>query len=328
MANPRDQILDWTDQGRIAPGKLRAALEAGGALPDASQWRRFLDRMLLWMGSVMLACAAIFFFAFNWAEMGRLAKIGLVEAPILGALFLLWRLGLERAAGKAALFAAALLAGGLLALIGQIYQTGADTWELFAVWAAAILPWTLVGRLTALWVLWLALLNLAVALYCLTFGFLWGFVFAPERLMWMLFGLNTAALVAWEACAAAGLEWLRERWSVRIVATASGTLVTWLALVHILDWRGSGSTHWGLPLWLAWMAAAYAAYRHRLKDVYVLAGGVLSAIVVIATFLAKNMASHADAGAFLFIGLVIIGLSAAGGWWLKRVINEQDGEAA
>ena len=27
---------------------------------------------------------------------------------------------------------------GLFALIGQIYQTGADPWELFAVWAAAI----------------------------------------------------------------------------------------------------------------------------------------------------------------------------------------------
>jgi uncharacterized membrane protein len=252
MANARDEVLDWAEQGRIAPGGLRAALEAGGALPDAIRWRRFLDLLLLWMGAVMLACSAIFFFAFNWAEMGRLAKIGLVEAPMVGALFLLWRLGLERAAGKATLFAVALLAGGLLALIGQIYQTGADTWELFAVWAAAILPWTLVGRLAPLWVLWLVLLNLAVSLYYLTFG------------------LNTAALVAWEACAAAGLEWLRERWSVRIVAT-SGTLITWLAVMDIFDW--GSSSHWGLPLWLAWMAAAYAAYRHWLKDVYVLAGG-------------------------------------------------------
>lgn len=325
MANPRDEILDWSEQGRIAPGRLRAALEAGGALPGANDWRRFLDRLLLWMGTVMLACSAIFFFAFNWAEMGRLAKIGLVEAPILGALFLLWRLGLERASGRAVLFAAALLTGGLLALIGQIYQTGADTWELFAVWAAAILPWTLVGRLAPLWVLWLALLNLAVSLYYLTFGFLWGFVFAPQRLMWMLFGLNTGALVAWEACAAAGLEWLRERWSARVVATASGTLITWLALTDVFDWRSS--SHWGLPLWLGWMAAAYAAYRRWLKDVYVLAGGVLSAIVVIAALFGKSL-SHSDAGGFLFMGLVIIGLSAAGGWWLKSVINEQDGGAA
>ena len=49
----------------------------------------------------------------------------------------------NRPAGKAALLAAALLTGGLLALIGQTYQTGADTFELFATWAALILPWVL-----------------------------------------------------------------------------------------------------------------------------------------------------------------------------------------
>jgi uncharacterized membrane protein len=324
MADPRNEILDWSEQGRIAPGKLRAALEAAEALPTAAQWRRFLDRLLLWMGSVMLAAAVIFFFAFNWDQMGRLAKIGLVEAFLVAALFLLWRLGLERAAGKATLFAAALLAGGLLALIGQIYQTGADPWELFAVWAAAILPWALLGRLAPLWVLWLALLNLAGSLYYSTFG-IFGMLFAPERLAWLLFGLNTAALVVWEGCAAAGLDWMRERWSARIVATASGALAAWLAVIDVFDARGSSD--WGIPAWLAWIGAAYAMYRHRVKDVYVLAGGVLSVIVVIACFLAKHM-KMSDAGAFLFIGLVIIGLSAAGGWWLKNVVNEHDKEAA
>ena len=321
MANARNEVLDWSEQGRLAPGKLREALEATGALPDARDWRRFLDRLLLWMGTVMLASAAIFFFAFNWAEMGRLAKIGLVEALIVAALAGLWRLGLEAATGKAALFAASLLVGGLLALIGQIYQTGADTWELFAVWAAAILPWALLGRLPALWVLWLALLNLAGALYYMTFGIFFSLLFEPERLAWLLFGLNTAALVLWELCAATGLDWLRERWSVRIVATASGALATWLAMMDIFDWRAS--SHWGLPGWLAWMAAAYATYRHWQKDVYVLAGGVLSAIVVVASVLGKNM-GHSDAGGFLFIGMVIIGMSAAGGWWLKNVVNEEE----
>ena len=51
---------------------------------------------------------------------------------------------------------AALLVGALLALVGQTYQTGADTFELFAVCAAAILPWVLVACFPTLWVLWLA----------------------------------------------------------------------------------------------------------------------------------------------------------------------------
>ena len=44
-----------------------------------------------------------------------------------------------------------LFTGALLALVGQTYQTGADTYELFALWAFAITAWVAVARLPALW---------------------------------------------------------------------------------------------------------------------------------------------------------------------------------
>lgn len=320
MANARDEILDWSEQGCIASGKLRDALEAGGALPTADQWRGFLDRVLLYMGAVLLGAGVIFFFAFNWQDLGRYAKFALVQAPIPVALAFAWKLGLDRAAGKAALLAAALVMGALLALVGQTYQTGADTWELFAAWAAAILPWVLLARFPALWILWLLLANVALTLYFTTFGF-WGALFAPEKLLWLLFGMNTAALAIWEGLAAAGIAWLRKRWSLRILAFASGGMATALAVFHIVDW-GRDIT-WGVPAWLAWMALAYGAYRHWTKDLFVLAGGVLSLTVVTATFLVKQMKIE-HAGSLLFIGLVVIGISAAGGWWLRQVANEEE----
>jgi uncharacterized membrane protein len=321
MASNRDDILDWSDQGRIPHDRLREAFDLAGVLPGASDWRGFLDRMLLFMGVVMVAAGAIFFFAFNWQELGRYGKFALVEVPILAALVFVWRLGVDGIAGKATLLFASLITGALLALVGQTYQTGADTFELFAVWSAAVLPWALVARFPALWIFWLALVNAGVALYFLTFGIFWGMLFAPEKLLWLLFGLNTAALVAWEGLAAGGIIGLRERWSLRILATASAGLVTALAFQDVVDWRGS--SHWGAPLWLAWIVAAYAAYRHWVKDVYVLAGGVLSVIVVATAFVAKQMAMR-EAGAFLFLGLVVIGMSAAGGYWLKQVATEED----
>jgi len=321
MRSNRSDILDWLDQGRLAPEKLRDALALAGALPTAAEWRRFLDRLLALLGVDLLAAGAIFFFAFNWQDLGRFAKFALVEAPIVVALALAWRLGVDGVAGKATLLFAALMAGALLALVGQTYQTGADTWELFAAWAAAILPWALVARFPALWILWLALLNTSLALYFLTFGWLWGMLFAPEKLLWLLFGLNTAALVAWEVLEAGGLAWLRERWAARLLATASGGLVTALAIGQIVGWRHE--SRWAVPAWFAWMVLAYLAYRIWRKDVYVLAGGVLAAIAVVTTFLGKQVRMN-DAGEFLFIGLVVIGMSAAGGFWLKRVATEED----
>lgn len=321
MAHHRREILEWAGQGRIAPQNLRAALELGAVLPTAEQWQRFLDRLLLFMGAVLLAASVIFFLAYNWQDLGRYTKFGLVEALLLVALAFVWRLGLERVSGRAALLAAALLTGALLALVGQTYQTGADTYELFAAWAVAILPWVLLARFPALWILWLALVNLAVTLYFQVFGGWLGIVFGPERQLWLLFGLNTAALLAWEAAAAAGVEWLRERWPVRLIATASGVLVTVLAVIAVFD--SEYSVAWGVIAWLAWLGAAYAVYRRRIKDLYMLAGGVLSAIVVVAAFLGKHLA-RGEAGGLLLIGLIVIGMSAAGGYWLRNVATEED----
>lgn len=322
MAHQRHDILEWAEGGRIAPENLRRALEAGGVLPTRVQWRAFLDRLLLWLGAVMLGVAAVFFLAYNWDDLGRFAKFGLAQGLIVAALAVLWWQGLERVTGKAALLAAAIFTGALLALIGQTYQTGADPFELFGAWAAAILPWALLARFPALWMLWLVLVNLAVVLYFQAFHGIFGVLFGPQRQLWLLFGLNTIALAAWEGCARAGVAWLRERWAPRVIATASGAIATALMLMEIFDLGVIGP---GWAAWIGWMAAAHAVYRRRLKDVYVLAGGVLSAVIVVASLLVRALTEvRFEAGALLLIGLVVIGLSAAGGFWLRNVANEED----
>ena len=268
----------------------------------------------------MLGAALVFFLAYIWHDLGRFAKFALTETALLLALSAVARIGLEATSGKAALLAAAIFTGALLALIGQTYQTGADPFELFAAWALAILPWAIIGRFAALWILWIALLNLAVTLYFQAFHGIFGFVFGPERQLWLLFGLNTLALVLWELAAASGTAWLANRWPARLLATASGGFITTLAIVSIVDERIDLAA---ILVLAAWLACAYGLYRRRIPDLYVLAGASLSVIVVITAFLGKHLIGHDAAGASLFIGLVVIGLSAAAGWWLKQVAKEQ-----
>jgi len=321
MSSDRDLLLEWVEHGQLPPGHLDAALRHSGVHPTPRQWVRFLDQLLLWSSVVLFAAAVVFFFAYNWEALGRYAKFALVEVPLIAAIAGAWKWGPERAAGKAALLLAAFLVGALLALVGQTYQTGADTFELFAAWALAILPWVLVGRMPALWLFWLLLVNVAITLYWQTFrGLLW-IAFSDENMFWAAFALNTAALALWEGLALK-LQWLNERWAIRFVAAASGTLVTILALMAIFESRRHGLA--GLLAWCAWMAAAYAIYRGRIFDLFVLASGVLSAVVVLTSFFVENLMKHGDnAGSFLFIGLVIIGLSGAGAWWLRSVAAER-----
>src|SRR3954466_3346385 len=155
MGGFRSEMLDWLDSGRVAPGRADEALRAAGLLPSPAEWRTMLGRLSLWVETVAMAAALIFFFAFNWDDLGRFAKFGLVEAAVLAALLACWRVPFDGGPGKAILLLLSLLTGALLALAGQVYQTGADTYELFAYWAVLILPWVLVSRFSPLWLLWL-----------------------------------------------------------------------------------------------------------------------------------------------------------------------------
>jgi uncharacterized membrane protein len=301
-------MLDWIQAGRVPPGREQSALRAAGLVPGRSEWRAFLGHLTLWLGTLALAAAVIFFFAFNWDSLGRLAKLGLVEAAIVAALVAGWRFDLETMAGKAVLTLLALLVGALLALVGQIYQTGADTWELFSWWAVLILPWVLVGRFAPLWLLWLALLDLAAWLY-------FSLGSSGDALLWILLGLNSMALVAWEAGHRARIPWLGDTWPPRIAAIASGAMATGLALWAIFD----GGL--GLLGWAAWIGLLYFWYRHVRPDLFMLAGGILSLIVTVAALLAESLLD--DGVGYLLIGLAVIAMSAGGAMWLNRLAREK-----
>ncbi len=324
MTSPRKQILQWAKQGHLNEALLPEALCLAEAEPSPSDWRQFIDKLMLWFGSIFMAVGVIFFFAYNWQEMGRYAKFGLVEFCIVAAIAICWKLGLDRLSGKAALFAATILIGALLALVGQTYQTGADPWQLFAVWAAMILPWVVIGRFGALLLFWIGLINLSMFLYFQTFPRffgVFGVLFGSEAMLWTFFIFNTAILCLWELAAQRQVSWLSERWPLRVLAVASGSLITTLVVWSIFEFRSFGVA---CPIgYLLWLAAAYFVYRHNYTDVFVLAGGVLSVIIVVTVLLAHSMFNHGgNAGSFLIIGLAVIGLSAVGGLWLKSIALE------
>jgi uncharacterized membrane protein len=323
MSGERATILDWVARGALPRERLREALRAAGAVPDPGAWRRFLEVLFLWLGVASLAASVVFFLAANWPLLGRFTKFGLVEAALVAAVAVaLWR-GLDTLPGRAALVAASLLAGALLALVGQTYQTGADTFELFAAWALAIVAWVAVARLPALWILWIVILNLAVFFWyqAVPGAWLWA-IFGRRTQFLALFLLNAAALVAWELASARGVAGFAARWAPRALATASGVAVTILAVWTVLEFGDSGIVH--LLAYALWLGAIYRAYRVRTVDLYVLAGAVLSLVVFVAVALARLLFDRGGADALLVMGLAVVAAASAGTWWLRRVAAEED----
>ncbi len=311
----RADIDHWTAAGLLGDAQRDAALRLAGTIPDAAAWHRFLAQLFLFTGVLFLAAALGYFVAYNWNEMGRFAKIGLLEVAVAvpALLSLMWADGMKR---RAALSAAFLATGPLLAYIGQTYQTGADPWQLFAAWAGMTLPWVLVANWRPAWALWLAILNLGVQLY---FSDVWhpGAGGARESAhLLSLVALNGIALAAFERCAAYihGGGRVVERLCVLAVA-ASATL---MFLAFVFDYRFRQV--WQLPVSVLALAGLAAWYRMKQLDVVALALVCLAAIVCAVALAGKLLWEiHFGSGAFLFGGMLAIGLSAMAGQWLTRL---------
>jgi len=317
----RKHLIQLIEKEHIPQSKIIRALKVSQVQPDTTSWLHFIDRLLLWLGGLSLSFAALFFIAFNWDEIGRFAKFGMVELLIIFAIISYTKLGTNTTIGKVSLMAATIFLGVLLALYGQTYQTGADPWQLFFNWALLALPWTLLSRNPSQWVLWILLINTSIVLYLIQSGLsLFGLFFEDETsLLWLLFSLNATALVIWEAVSNK-CPWLVTSWAARVLALAHGIPITLLVLSSIFE--SSTSSLLPVLMWMIWLSALYTFYRKQRPDLFMLAGGCLSFSVITVSFISKHILKNTDAGAFLLIGFIIIGLGAVSAVWLKNLHRE------
>lgn len=323
---------------RATPERLRRLLQAGVidadglaralavalATPSADAWRRFLDRLMLAVGTVLTLAGIVTFFAYNWASLGRLGRVGLVEVLLVAAGAAALVVGPDRLGGQLAATAAVALTGIVLGAIGQAYQQGADPWQLFAVTAALGLPWLLATRFAPLWLFELALANLALALW-------WGDRLdggpAFARCVLSLGALNAGAWLSWSGgAAAAGLR--AGRWLPRTVALAAmaplaigaaGYVIFDLLPYDDLD-NAMGAS--GLAVFIAWAAATaaiVAACRRRWPDLFMLALSALGVIVVVSVGVARWLVEADDLGSrWLVLAAVLVVEAGLAAVWLRR----------
>jgi len=310
MFDVRSKILTLIDQGVLAPSDAEAAMEAAGVFPSEESWHQFIGRLLLWLGVLSMAIGVVFFVAFNWDALGKIGKFLLVEGMLIASLLpLLWHDTSSRIGGLA-LLGAGILVGALLALFGQTYQTGADTWQLFATWAVLILPWVLLTHFEALWLLWIGVSNLAIGLYAQLFAF---DIFPTD--VW-----TTTLLLFWNFFIVVMYEYtLRskrhlKRTGIYFPAIIMVIAATWVGLWTLLGWRHTFGGFF--PLYLAWLAIHCWVYRRHIRDLLMLTAGCFSAIIVMIAFLGSHVDINAISAFVLAIALIAMGSGAA--TWLKH----------
>ncbi|GHT98936.1 hypothetical protein FACS1894154_05100 [Betaproteobacteria bacterium] len=317
------QIFALAESGLLHAGQVKDAARLDALRPARAAWLEMGSRVCAYAGTLLLASAVIFFFAYNWADLPRFAKIGLALAGVVVAVA---AAGFSRpfATGwRAALFGASLCTGALLALIGQTYQTGADIWELFAAWALLITPFVLLARSSASWLLWLVVANMAlIRMLNQNFGFILWYYNTNELSLFIVAGFNLVLLAALEL------------WSARLLLRPSRHLhrVTALALIWPLTFAGC----------VAWDDADYALlsfgffalaavmlwfYRQIRFDLAMLAIAGFALIIVTTTGLGHWLfvevtifsLKNDTALSLILLALYLILTTGALAVWLKRL---------
>jgi uncharacterized membrane protein len=313
MSSPAstERLRALCDAGVLAPAAFERALQLTLSSPGPTAWRRFVSAASLVLGAMLVLAGVSYFVAYNWQAIPTAAKFGILEVAIAGcALFALkLREGLPR---QIALTAAAALIGPLLAVYGQVYQTGADPWGLFATWALMALPFAIAGRFLPLWVGAAAIADLA--LYLLWFERVGDTQPGLEGAILTSFAFGVAALVAFEL-AARKLSWARARWPARLAAACSLAPVAavaceWVAVSGRSSWFFE-TTAAGPIAFCVTLVAVFAllyAYRDARIDLFMLSLGAGAAIALATTVAGRillELLSSFEVGSLLISAMLV-----------------------
>lgn len=170
--------------------------------------------------------------ASNWQNFTRFEKLyamqGLVALCVAGTVYSFYqaRQSQQNATYRhklaAAFFCLAMSFGALFALLGQSYQTGADAWQLFAIWALVQLPLLWLVPNVASAILLMVTLNLALHFFTLE---------------WFNRDLNLLFLLCLNALFVFADEAITEKWNLphRLLARAANVLLICSALFSFLS---------------------------------------------------------------------------------------------
>jgi uncharacterized membrane protein len=306
MLNTRLALLELAAGHDLDAGKLAGLWRIARFGEEPAHLIYWTKRGLAMLGAALGGLGLIFWVAANWGALSRTGHFALLQGFML-AMFV--GAALLPAARQALSLLALLAVGGLLAYFGQTYQTGADVWQLFAVWALAGLPLCIAARSDTVWSAWVAIAAVAVARWDYAHA---GYAFNQElpdvhvhAIAWIL-ELALPLLLSKRIGRYAGAG----SWAFATAVTLSTLVVSTTAVIGLF--ADSIAPLFWLGLLLLAFAAALLASPHYF-DIYSLSVVSLELNVLIVGALAHillSRASDSSAGVLFLLALLAAGLLA------------------
>lgn len=270
----------------------------------------WLERFLLVLGVLFVGASVMLFFAFNWAHIPPMVKMGGILALIAVLVGVNWYL-LKRGSLFSAnliLSLAAFMVGVFMAVFGQIYQTGADSYTLFLTWAIMILPWAVMARFAPLWVMWLVVCNLAIWLWWDLQ--LYSDIFKNDDFYIMLGVFHLLVYAVMLFAIKVGEDWLGKKWVRLLLAIGIFAPLAWFMIIDIAELNNRS---FKLGFWVSFVLfiGVYLFEKFINKSLPEYSVGFFFATIIIVTLVVRLIFEYVtDGGAgefgfFLMMGAVI-----------------------
>ncbi|MGW9684542.1 DUF2157 domain-containing protein [Flagellimonas sp. 2504JD1-5] len=264
---------------------------------DAKAWQSFLKLFLLGLGASFITFGILFFFAYNWEDLHKFVKIGLIEGLVVALTLVVLFSKLSNFTKNILLAAASILVGVLLAVFGQIYQTGANAYDLFLSWTLLITLWVIVSNFAPMWLLYIVLINTTFILYTEQVVHDWtsGFVFT------LFFSINLLLLLIFVIGSRFGVKVHSPKWLQGLLLVFVVVLGTMGFIIGIFEGPSASFTSlyplvllfFGLGIW----------YGLKHQQIIYMSLIPFGAIIIISSYLIKL---SDGAAMFLTVGLFIV----------------------
>ena len=291
--------------------KSIAAVLKKNIYSDKESWHKFLKLFFISLGVGFTTAGIIFFFAYNWADLHKFVKIGLIEGLIIISTLIILFTKIRVDIKNIVLTAASILVGVLFAVFGQIYQTGANAYDFFLGWTMFITLWVLISNYAPLWLVFITLINTTLILYSEQVAHHWSAVFVFT----LLFGINVVFLTISLFGKKINPEIKTPIWFSNLLALAAVVFGTIGNVIGTFD--NDQSSFAVLLIVTSILYGIGITYGLRLKSGFYLSIIPFSIIVIISAFLIKL---SDNAAMFFFISLFVIGSVTA---VIKTLINLQ-----
>lgn len=264
---------------------------------DASTLKKFIVYFILALGVGFTLAGIIFFFAYNWQDMHKFFKLGLVSVVLIATVSVTLFIHVSTFTRHVLITIASVLVGVLFAVFGQIYQTGANAYDFFLGWTLFILIWTIVSHFSVLWLIFIVLVNTTLFLFEEQVARDWS-----EILFYtILYLVNGFFLLAFEILGHKVERLKLPGWFINTLALITVTYATLGLTVGMFDEVSTG--YWLLFL-LAAIAYSLAVIKGlRDRSLFYLALVAFSGITIVSTWILKEGKSEI---VFFMVALFVI----------------------